>query len=70
VHLWQKYREVPNHHALKSKHSSTFLEWRSVAWASRALRAVVLWNVWKQVLHLKVWAAAFYMIEDDENLVS
>ena len=26
----------------------------------RSLRFVVLWKVWKQVLHLTVWAAVFY----------
>jgi hypothetical protein len=27
----------------------------------RSLRFVVLWKVWKQVLHLTVWAAVFYV---------
>jgi hypothetical protein len=31
------------------------------AWSVSILRLVVLWNVWKHVLHLTVWAAAFCM---------
>jgi hypothetical protein len=43
------------------KQSSKFLLCLFEAWSLSILRFVVLWNVWKHVLHLTVWAAAFYM---------
>jgi hypothetical protein len=54
---------VPLHHRATPssalKQSSKFFPCLFDAWSPSILRFVVLWNDWKQVLHLIVRAAAF-----------